>query len=260
VRPGDEQVRADDRADPRLIEQRGRECAYVGEDLPFELGRFAGCGIDPATEASQDEPRRELVGSCAARAAQAAAALEQPSGWEHAQLLAEPVRGGDDHAAKLSECFAAHVDGAAACDQQEPQRFASVAVTWQRERLAGKRCACRPRRVECVVFAAQASLGPRGTADFEHALSTASEVTRKPRAVASRALDRPDASTVGGLAREAQRRLIATPLCLYHLPRQHSPRWCGNDRQDVLVPVRVDTDDVVQLICKHLDRSSGFCS
>ena len=117
VRPGDEQLRGDDRADARLVEQRGRECAYVGEDLPFELGRFCGCCLDSAGEAAQHEPCRELVGSGPARAAKAATALEQPSGREHAQLLAEPVRGGDDHAAKLSERFAAHVDGAATCDQ-----------------------------------------------------------------------------------------------------------------------------------------------
>src|SRR5437667_5735873 len=117
MRPGDDQLRGDDRADAWLVEQRGRECAYMGEDLPFQLGRFAGCCIDSASEASQDEPCRELIGSCRARAAKAATALEQPTGREHAQLLAEPVRGGDDHAAKLSERFASHVDGASTCDE-----------------------------------------------------------------------------------------------------------------------------------------------
>src|SRR6266545_5781929 len=117
MRPGDDQLRGDDRADAWLVEQRGRECAYMGADLPFQLGRFAGCCIDSASEASQDEPCRELVGPCRARAAKTAPALEQPSGREHAQLLAEPVGGGDDHAAKLSERFASHVDGASTCDE-----------------------------------------------------------------------------------------------------------------------------------------------
>jgi len=89
----------------------------MGEDLTFQLGRFAACCSDSASEASQDEPCRELVGSRRARAAKAATALEQPSGREHTQLLAEPVRGGDDYAAKLSERFAADVDGASTCDE-----------------------------------------------------------------------------------------------------------------------------------------------
>jgi hypothetical protein len=89
----------------------------MSEDLLFELGGFCGCCIDSVGEAAQHEPSGEFVGFGRARAAKPAAALEQPSGREHPQLLAEPARGGDDHTAKLSERFAAHVDGASTCDQ-----------------------------------------------------------------------------------------------------------------------------------------------
>jgi hypothetical protein len=65
------------------------------------------------------------------------------------------------------------------------------------------------------------------------------------------AFGRPGASTVGCLAGEAQRRLVAMLVCPYHLPRQHRPCDRGHDREDVFVQVRVDTDHVVQLICKH---------
>jgi hypothetical protein len=38
----------------------------VREDLALELGGLAGRRIDPAGEAAQDEPRRQLVGGCRA--------------------------------------------------------------------------------------------------------------------------------------------------------------------------------------------------
>ena len=222
----------------------------MAEDLLLELGRFLGCGVDSAGEAAQDEPCRELVGGCV-RAAEAAAALEQPGGREHPQLFAEPVGGGDDHAAKLSKCSAAYVDGASACDQQQPQRLASLPVARKGERLVGKCRPCRADRVERVVFAAQAALRSWCAADLEHPLATAGEVTREPGAVTARALDRPGTPAVRGLAHEAQRRLVATRICRDRLPGQHRSRGCSNDRQDVLVQVSIDTDHVVQFICKH---------
>jgi hypothetical protein len=73
----------------------------------------------------------------------------------------------------LSERLTADVDGASSCDQQEPQRLASLAVARQRERLAGKRCPRRPNRVERVVLAAEPPLGARRAADLEHRLTAA---------------------------------------------------------------------------------------
>ena len=95
----------------------------------------------------------------AARAAEAAAAVEQLAGRQPAQLLAELVGRGDDHAAQLHERFAADVDGAATRDQQQPQRLPPLARSRQRERLAGERRPRRPGRVERVVLAAQPPLG-----------------------------------------------------------------------------------------------------
>ena len=63
VRPGDDQLGGDDRADAGLVEQRRCECAHVGEDLAFELVGFDGCCLDAAGEAAKHEPCRELVGS-----------------------------------------------------------------------------------------------------------------------------------------------------------------------------------------------------
>ena len=102
--------------------------------------------------------RRELVGRARARAAEAAAALEQLAERQPPQLVAELLGRGDDHAAQLHERFAADVDGAAAGDQQQPQRLPSLPCPRQRERLARERRARRPDRVERVVLAAQPPL------------------------------------------------------------------------------------------------------
>jgi hypothetical protein len=42
----------DDRADAGLVEQLGRECAHVDEDLALELGSFGGGRLDAASEAA----------------------------------------------------------------------------------------------------------------------------------------------------------------------------------------------------------------
>ena len=81
MRPADEQLGGDDRADAGLIEQLRCERLYVDEQFPLELSRFGGRGFDPAGEAAQHEPGRELVGAGGACLAQSPAAVEQlPTG------------------------------------------------------------------------------------------------------------------------------------------------------------------------------------
>jgi hypothetical protein len=70
----------DDRADARLVEQRGCERAHVAEEVAFELGSFECCCFDAAREAAQHELGCELVDACCAAAAQAATAVEQLPG------------------------------------------------------------------------------------------------------------------------------------------------------------------------------------
>jgi hypothetical protein len=123
VRPGDEQLGGNDGTNAGLVEQRRCECPDVHDDLVFELLGFECRGLDPAGETAQHETSGELVGG-RVRAAQAAAALEQPPDGQPAQLLAELVGGGHDHAAQLHERFAVDVDCAPSGDEQEPQRFA----------------------------------------------------------------------------------------------------------------------------------------
>ena len=62
MRPGDDRLRGDDRADAGFVEQLWREGAHVYEDLAFELVGLGGRRLNPSCEAAQDEPCRELVG------------------------------------------------------------------------------------------------------------------------------------------------------------------------------------------------------
>ena len=60
----------------------------------------------------------------------------------------------------------------------------------------------------------------------------------------------------GFFTREAER--VGVPACArsHHRLGQDGSRRSNNDRECVLVAVRVDTDHVIHLVCKHPDRSS----
>jgi hypothetical protein len=58
--------------------------------------------------------------------------------------------------------------------------------------------------------------------------------------------------------RESERLRVAASVRSNGPLRQDRSAWGGDDRQHVLIPVRVDTDDVIHLVCNHLARSSGF--
>src|SRR5207237_179506 len=152
MRPGDDQLRGDDRADAWLVQQRGRECAYMGEDFTFQLGRFAACCSDSASEASQDEPCRELVGSRRARAAKAATALEPrgTAGLEHVlATLGEVTRKPGAVAASALDRQGA---SAAGCLLGEPQRRrAAACVRPQRPPRQHSSCCCGDDRQDMLV-------------------------------------------------------------------------------------------------------------
>jgi hypothetical protein len=54
-------LRGDDWSNAGLVEQGWRQCAHVAEEFPLELVGFACSRFDPAGEAAQREPGRELV-------------------------------------------------------------------------------------------------------------------------------------------------------------------------------------------------------
>jgi hypothetical protein len=70
------------------------------------------------------------------------------------------------------------------------------------------------------------------------------------------ALDRPQASTGRVPLCETTRLGIAASARLHNGLRHHRSRASGDDRQCVLIAVRVDTDHVVQARLQASDRSS----
>jgi len=71
------------------------------------------------------------------------------------------------------------------------------------------------------------------------------------------------ATEAAARTRRTSRRRIATasrsPAHRLARPlRNHTTSRRADNHQDVLISVRVDTDHVIHLICKHPDRSSGF--
>ena len=107
-------------------------------------------------------------------------------------------------------------------------------------------------RVERVVFAAQPALIAWAAADLEHRLAVVAQVAGKPGTVMSRTLDRPDPRAGRVLLGEPNRLRVAACARAHRALRDNRPGRRDNDRKRVLVAVRINTDDVVDLICKHL--------
>jgi hypothetical protein len=117
--------------------------AAAAEPLPRRWPEEAGTGATPASRAKaaseRTRPRCDQAtiscaatigptpGSSSSAGARSSSADElerrsrpqrsTPADGKRAQLVAEPVGGGDDHAAQLHECLAAYVDRAAPSDQ-----------------------------------------------------------------------------------------------------------------------------------------------
>ena len=70
------------------------------------------------------------------------------------------------------------------------------------------------------------------------------------------ALDRPDTSAARVAAPRSASPRDTRARRSHRLLRDDRTRWRDDDRERVLVAVRVDTDHVVHLLCKHPDRSS----
>src|ERR687897_3959667 len=80
----------------------------------------------------------------------------------------------------------------------------------------------------------------------------------KPGAVVTDAFDRPNAAAVAVPLDKPQRLHITARACTHRPLRHNSTARRDNDRDHMLVSVRVDANDMIHLICKHPVRSSGF--
>jgi hypothetical protein len=134
-----------------------------------------------------------------------------------------------------------------------------LARAWQGQRVGGEPGAGSPDRIQRVVLTAQPPLATGLAADLEQPLALRSTEASQTSAVITGALDRPETNATRVPVREAERGGVAASARLHPSLRDHRSPGSGHDRDRVLIAVRVDTDHLVQLVCKHPDRSS-VCS
>src|SRR6266508_4609275 len=142
--------------------------------------------------------------------------------------------------------------------KQQTQRLAPLSGSRQRQRPARESRSCRSDRVQRVILATQPLLVTSAAADLEHRLAVTAQMASKPGTVMTCAFDRPNAATAAVLLDKPHCLRITARTRTHRLLRQHSTARRNNDREHMLIAVRVDADHVIHLICKHLVRSSGF--
>jgi hypothetical protein len=155
-------------------------------------------------------------------------------------------------------CPLAHIDCASAGQQKQPQRLTPLPSSRQAQRLARER---RPRgadRVQRVILAPQPPLVTRAASDLEHRLAASTQMASKPGTVMTGTFDGPHASAAAVLLDKPQRLRVTATASSHRLLRHHCTTRTHNDREHVLIAMRIDTNHVIHLICKHPVRSSGF--
>src|SRR6266581_2568071 len=129
------------------------------------------------------------------------------------------------------------------------QRLTFTARPRCRGPLACEHAAGGADRIERVGLAARAPLPPQ-PADLEHLFATASREARQTGTERARALDSERSPTGGVLVDELQSVRVAVAARVDRRLEQHGSADNVRDSTRMRVTVRVDTDHVVQLICK----------
>jgi hypothetical protein len=238
------------RSDAGLVEQLWCKSARECFDLACELAFFCR----QLQDASGDRAQREhaaaelriasTTGSCRREAAQQSSTGERP------QLATQRVRGGDQQVSQLAEAGTIGGDRALACGHQCLQRLAFTACPRCRGLLAGDHTAGGADRVERVGLAARAALPPQPT-HHEHPLTKHHQEARQTGTERSGAFDseRPPAGCL--LADKLQSLRVAHAARDDRRLEDDRAADDVHDRERVRVAVRVDSDDLVQLIRKH---------
>jgi hypothetical protein len=177
-------------------------------------------------------------------------ALQQACACQRPQLAAQRLRGCDQQVAQLAEPRAFGVDRAFPCSYQRLQRLALAASPWCGRPLLGQCAARSTDRVERIGLAARAAL-PTQPADLEHPLAMTGQEAREAGTERAGSFDCEGSSTARVLVGELQRLRVTVAVRLDRRLRDDRATDDVHDRECVRVAVRVDTDDVVQLICEH---------
>jgi hypothetical protein len=126
----------------------------------------------------------------------------------------------------------------------------------QRQRLRHERRPRRPQRIERIVLAAKPTLATHAPSRFDHRLARGRQIASEAGAVVAGTLDRPNTHAMRIPLADADRLAIPLHLCRDRVLRDERTCCRDYDREHMFVAVRVDTDHVVHLLCKHPDRSS----
>ena len=92
---------------------------------------------------------------------------------------------------------------------------------------------------------------PAQPSHLEHPLATAAQETRQTRTERACSFDSERTPTHSVRVDELQRLRVAVTVCSNRRLEDDSAAEDVHDRERVQVAVRVDTNDVVQLICEH---------
>jgi len=219
-------------------------------DLTGELALLDGQLLDAARDRTQGLERSAQLDVLVAVGPRSGESTQQLGAAKWPQLAAERLRGGDEQVAQLAETGAARVDGAFAGGHQGAQRLSFAAGARLAGMLLGEHAPRRPDRVERVGLAARAALAPQPP-DLEHPLPLADQETGQAGAEGACSLDRERAPPRRVGACELKSARVAGIVRVHARLEDDATRAHLDDRERVRVAVRVDTDHVVQLICKH---------
>jgi hypothetical protein len=150
----------------------------------------------------------------------------------------------------LAQSGALGVDSSFPSSHECLQRLSFTASPRRRRPLLGKHAAGRADRVKGVGLAARATL-PAQPADLEHPLTAAAQEARQTCTEGACPFDSERAPTRGVHLDELQRLCVAVTACGNCRLQDNRAAEHVHDRERVHISVRVDTDDVVQLICEH---------
>ena len=176
--------------------------------------------------------------------------LQEPRACQRPQLTTQWLGRGDQEVSQLTEPGPLGVDRPLARSGQRLQRLALTAGTWCCRPLAGEHTAGGADRVKRVGLAARAPL-PAQSANLEHPLTAPAEEAGQPATERAGAFDRERAPSVRVLLGKLERARVAVAARRNIRLKDDCAGDDLDDRQRVRVAVRVNTDDVVQLICEH---------
>ena len=256
MRPGEQDLRGEDRADAGLVEQLRRELAHELLDLAGKLALLEREVLHAASNSAKGEQDAAELGVASTGRAHRGETVEQPRPAQAAELRTERLWRGHKQRVELVEPGLLRDRCAFTGGHQRPQRLAFARAPRHRPALLCEHAARGPDRVERVGLAARAALSARPT-DLEHLLVVIEQEPTQTGAVRRGALDRERAPARSVLGRKPKRlRIAVTVRGNAGLEHDHTARY-RDDRDRVRIAVRVDADNEIQLICEHHRSTSS---